>query len=96
MAKHISTSYLSLRCIISPPYNVLIKFTEYSRVCSQVKWLDGTYMQVTVENEWLFESCSRRLRIFVDFDTEFLWKEKEEKKLWENYFAQENEDLLND
>jgi hypothetical protein len=34
--------------------------------------LNGTYMQATVENEWLFESCSRHPRIFVDFDKEFL------------------------
>lgn len=48
--------------------------------------LNGTYMQETVENEWLFESCSRHLRIFVDFDKEFLCKKKREKREQENYF----------
>lgn len=72
-------------------FNYLIKFTKLQH---ESEWasemLNGTYMQATVENEWLFESCSRHLRIFVDFDKEFLCKEKEKKmwrrKLWENYF----------
>lgn len=55
--------------IFSLPFNDLIKFTEF-QVRSEM--LNGTYMQATVENEWLFESCSRHLRIFVDFDKEFL------------------------
>lgn len=67
-------------------FNYLIKFTKLQH---ESEWasemLNGTYMQATVENEWLFESCSRHLRIFVDFDKEFLCKEKEKKCEEENY-----------
>lgn len=49
--------------------------------------LNGTYMQETVENEWLFESCSRHLRIFVDFDKEFLCKKKKRKARTRKLFS---------
>lgn len=47
----------------------------------------ATYMQATAENEWLFESCSRHPRIFVDFDKEFLCKERKMKKVMRKLFS---------